>query len=187
MLRRLALALVLLPCVAAPVSAEPALWLPHVQQDWNYLTDDAERTTSRCIGTPETPLCAVETLLACFQRSDRALCAKVDETVEQYQQVFEQEQTKNHYLAYRVMAVQMVGDGAPPPHHADAQFGDILLTLDQREGVIGSATPTRSGTPSDFLLRKRDSGSWRVVNWGDLDEDTPAQTTENNHPILNSP
>jgi len=35
------------------------------------------QATSDCIGDPKTPLCAVETLIACFARQDRALCRRV--------------------------------------------------------------------------------------------------------------
>jgi hypothetical protein len=34
-------------------------------------------TTSVCLGTPTTPACAAETLLACLTRSDTALCRAV--------------------------------------------------------------------------------------------------------------
>lgn len=36
--------------------------------------------TSECIGRPDTPLCAVETLLACRVRREEALCELVDDT-----------------------------------------------------------------------------------------------------------
>jgi len=41
---------------------------------WRTLTDSEETTTSKCIGKPVTPICAVETLKACFKRSEIALC-----------------------------------------------------------------------------------------------------------------
>jgi len=42
--------------------------------DWDVVRQTDAASTSRCIGKPETPLCAVETLLACFVRSEKALC-----------------------------------------------------------------------------------------------------------------
>lgn len=41
---------------------------------WRILTDRDETTTSKCIGKPVTPICAVETLFACFNRKQIELC-----------------------------------------------------------------------------------------------------------------
>ncbi len=41
---------------------------------WRTLTDRDETTTSKCIGKPVTPICAVETARACFDRSRIDLC-----------------------------------------------------------------------------------------------------------------
>lgn len=35
-------------------------------------------TTSRCIGEVSTPVCVVETSLACYARDDKRLCARAD-------------------------------------------------------------------------------------------------------------
>jgi hypothetical protein len=44
---------------------------------WRYITQDAERTTSQCIGDPKTPLCAMETVWACYVRNKAEFCAIV--------------------------------------------------------------------------------------------------------------
>jgi hypothetical protein len=41
---------------------------------WRTLTFSEETTTSKCIGKPVTPICAVETFEACFKRSQIELC-----------------------------------------------------------------------------------------------------------------
>jgi len=41
------------------------------------LTDSEETTTSKCIGKPVTPICAVETFVACAEPSRKKLCAMV--------------------------------------------------------------------------------------------------------------
>src|SRR3990172_7533843 len=43
---------------------------------WRTLTFSDETTTSKCIGKPVTPICAVETFEACFKRSQIELCRK---------------------------------------------------------------------------------------------------------------
>ena len=43
---------------------------------WRTLTDSDETTTSKCIGKPVTPICAVETFFGCFNRKQIELCRK---------------------------------------------------------------------------------------------------------------
>lgn len=76
-----------LPCVflfaaglatAGPVSAEQPDAAPSPEK---VRFIDAEDATSACIGDASTPLCAVETLIACWARVEPALCSRVhDET-----------------------------------------------------------------------------------------------------------
>lgn len=50
--------------------------LPPITPKGQYfvMTKDKETTTSDCVGNPKTPMCAVETLLACFVRVVDYLC-----------------------------------------------------------------------------------------------------------------
>lgn len=57
--------------VAAEPSDLPPIDPPGV---WHTLTQDDATTDSKCIGNPVTPLCAVETIRACFTRRDDSLC-----------------------------------------------------------------------------------------------------------------
>jgi hypothetical protein len=41
---------------------------------WRWMTQDPETTTSRCVGETKTPLCTIETFLACRIRADLELC-----------------------------------------------------------------------------------------------------------------
>ncbi|MEG3620301.1 hypothetical protein V5T82_17690, partial [Magnetovibrio sp. PR-2] len=59
----------------------------HAQNEAKHLADvpppdelrfiSSDSSSSTCIGDPKTPLCAVETIMACFARMDKALCGKV--------------------------------------------------------------------------------------------------------------
>lgn len=50
--------------------------------EWRFISiDDA---TSKCIGDPKTPLCAVETVIACFARMDISLCQRVGQKGKTY-------------------------------------------------------------------------------------------------------
>ena len=58
-------------CAAAIIAV-----MPHASaQEIRSIT--RTEATSQCIGDPRTPLCAVETLLACFTRHDMSLCRRV--------------------------------------------------------------------------------------------------------------
>lgn len=140
--------------------------LPPLAQpgQWNYVTQDDAASSSHCIGDPRTPLCAVETLLACFQRGRAELCRMVDDGAEQYSQVFASPVEPGKYLAYRVMAAQRVREGEDVP--APAQPGDVLLTIDQREGTLGRYARADGSPASDFLLRRQSDGLWKVAAWG---------------------
>src|SRR5919204_386353 len=60
------------PAARAAVEEREALGRADPKGSWRELT--AERGTSACVGDPKTPICAVETVLACLQRGDWKLC-----------------------------------------------------------------------------------------------------------------
>lgn len=70
--------LVVLVCWASELNAQnianPLADVPPPDELRFISTDDA---TSKCIGNPITPLCAVETFFACSARQDIDLCRKV--------------------------------------------------------------------------------------------------------------
>ena len=45
---------------------------------WQVVGHGAADTTSRCIGDPKTPRCAMETLMACPIRGDYDLCRRAE-------------------------------------------------------------------------------------------------------------
>ena len=124
---------------------------------WRYITQDETISTSRCIGRPETPLCAVETLLACFQRDRIDLCRMVDDGTEQYSQIFAAPADPSKYLAYKVIG-------------AARQGGDVVITLDQREALMGRYANATGAPVQAFTLRKQSTGGWKIITWGDPGE-----------------
>lgn len=174
---RVLFALPLLLSVVSAASAQEAPELPPLAQpgQWSYVTQDDSSSSSHCIGKPGSPICAVETLLACFQRDRQDLCRMVDDGTDQYAQIFSAPADPSKYLAYRVLAAQVVDASTPRAGQTShAQDGDVLLTVDQREGQLGRYARA-TGTPAnDFLLRRQPDGSWKVVGWGDPGETLPA-------------
>jgi hypothetical protein len=59
---------------AAEGKKDPDLPTPDKPGRWRWTTQKPKTTTSRCVGETKTPLCTIETFLACRIRVDRELC-----------------------------------------------------------------------------------------------------------------
>lgn len=153
MTHRLILTLALFAAVPA-VAADETLPAADPPGLWRYITHEEDNTTSRCIGRPQTPLCAAETLLACFLRGRAELCRLVDDDSEQYRDAFVTPANPDSYLAYRVLAARRKANA-------------VVITVDQREGTLGQPAPP-TGTPAaTIVLKRKNDGSWTVIDWGD--------------------
>lgn len=148
--------------------APDTLSLPSPDQ-WNYITDSQELTTSRCIGVPKSPLCAMETLLACFQRNDFQLCRMVDDKADEYAEVFISPAPRERYLAYRLVQ-GVIFEGPAPEEDPVIQTGDVMLVVDQRDGALGASAPPTNAPDQRFILRQQKDKRWKVVNWGGPDD-----------------
>jgi len=165
--------LLLLSAAPFAAAAEDMPELPPLAQpgQWSYVTQDDHSSSSQCIGQPGTPLCAVETLLACFQRDRQDLCRMVDDGTDQYAQIFSAPSDPAKYLAYRVLGATKVDGETPRVGQAShAKDGDVLLTVDQREGQLGRYARATGAPAQDFLLRRQSDGSWKIIGWGDPGE-----------------
>lgn len=106
-----------------------------------------DQATSECIGRPDTPLCAVETLLACRARRDEALCELVDDT-------HGDNLNWPTNLSYLVAAIDAVDDEKLPPGHKYA------VTLE--EFYAGTDTRYDDADFTRYVLLHSGT-SWRVV------------------------
>lgn len=162
-------ALILLPILAGPpaLAAGDDPDLPAQSMAWHYITDEDSSTSSHCLGRPDSPLCATETLLACFQRNQFELCRMVDDGAEQYASAFASPAPADRYLAYRiVLSKRLAGGDMTEDESGKARAGDVLIVLDQRDGAIGRAAPSSGAPVQRFLLRRAEGGTWKVVTWG---------------------
>jgi hypothetical protein len=128
---------------------------------WRLLTQSDGSSTSRCLGAPRTALCAVETLLACFQRGRFDLCRLVDDKAGEYATVFATPVDTAKSLAYRIVEARRL---AVPPGET------VVITVQQQEFSGKLPATEMSGPPSVFLLRQRSDGSWEILNWGEPSE-----------------
>ncbi len=151
MRRIVAVLLALLP-MAAPITA--VAQLPAVDPAGQYrLIGPAERSDSRCIGRPDTPLCAVETLLACFARRDPALCRVVWPQAASLD--FAGASHIRYWWSYRVAAAEQ----AAPDEAVIAIAGrNCGLQMAEPDCATTPAPPTR------YRVQRRDN-AWQVVEW----------------------
>ncbi len=126
---------------------------------WRIIGANEQSTSSRCIGRAETPLCAVETLLACFEWSRPDLCRLVDADSDQYAGVFGDPADPTKYLAYRVVAEK------------STPADDAEIVIEQQEMKAGQNVGAASGTSSGFKLHRQSDGRWKVTGWGDANSD----------------
>lgn len=132
------------------------VYLLREHDDWPFLSIE-ESSSSReigprwassdCVGSAETPLCAVETFLACRVRNDDALCRDADDTVGR-------DARWATHVHYDVSAIDAVDDGSLPPGH---KYAVTLGEWDRYRGRgIGEEEFVR------YLVERSDQG-WRVV------------------------
>lgn len=135
---------------------------------WRKLTWDDATTTSKCIGKPVTPICAVETMLACYMQSRENLCHLAIFGQEDRQFIYS-EASPALYTAYRISAVKKVRAGNLVRLLDEvAQPGDVLVDLrDKACEVKSHRCENDIGPPTTHLLRKVGE-EWRIITW-----DTP--------------
>jgi hypothetical protein len=131
--------------------------LPAVDPVNQYrLIGPADRSDSRCIGQSETPLCAVETLLACFARRDADLCRAVWSGGEGVSGFLARLQGSRYWWSYRIAAAEQPA------------AGEAVIAVAGRICGLQSAEPdcfTTPAPPTQYRLRQVDGGRWQVVDW----------------------
>lgn len=152
------IALVLFVLVVAQSTNLPATaQLPTVDPAGQYrLIGPSARSDSRCIGRPETPLCAVETLLACFARRDTDLC-RIVWSVGPAGLGFEATQHWRYWWSYRVAAAEQV-----TPDEAVIAIAGRSCGLQLAEPDCGTTSPA---PPTRYRVRQVAGGQWQVQDW----------------------
>ncbi|HXP95265.1 MAG TPA: hypothetical protein VN809_01045 [Telmatospirillum sp.] len=148
---------------AAPLSvtaAESGLSDDRGPPPWRIIGKNEQTVSSRCIGRPETAVCAVETFLACFQWVRLDLCRMVDDEAEQYASVFKDPGDPAKYLAYRIVTERSV---------ASSPDRETEIVIEQQEMASGQVIGASAGTSSGFKLRRQSTGAWKVIGWDDLE------------------
>ncbi len=158
---------------AAAQSSDPDL--PPVDPPglWRQMTLDDATSDSKCVGRFDTPLCAVETVVACYTRGINELCSSARLDADTYRFT-----SGNHGFRtgerYRVVRAERLTDDTIldiPRETGPLQAGDI------RVDVIYGSCFTNNGVryctrpfsnPLIYTLRKTPTG-WRIIDWGGPD------------------
>ncbi len=167
---------------AFPALAQDAP-LPPLTPEGEYLvmTQDDSTSTSDCIGNPVTPLCAVETVIACFERGNDDLC-RIGQGLAQNPGIVPEMETYG-FLLYRVVRREVVTDRRfpwPPkrdlsdrPGELSVQAGDIRIdTVDKSCSEFMETPKTcRStwGNRRTYIVRQ-EGDRWSVIIWGDPED-----------------
>ena len=114
--------------------------------------------TSTCIGDPRTPVCAVETLLACIARSDRELCYRAG--VRDYFPGGAPEDYR-----YRILSVRILTEADMTPDLADAEwwkpeYADV--TIQEPDFQLDFCDP--GGCKASYNLKPSAIG-WEIMTW----------------------
>jgi hypothetical protein len=149
---RNSVAVLLVLALAGPASAQ----LPSVDPAGQYrLIGPAARSDSRCIGSPETPLCAVETLLACFARRDTDLCRVVWAGSEGAAGFLRTMTASRYWWSYRIASAEQ-----PAADEAVIAVAGRNCGLQMAEPDCG----TTPAPPTRYRL-KQVAGRWQVLDW----------------------
>ncbi len=158
---------------AAPVrAADPGLPAIDPPGQGRVMTHDDSTTTSKCVGNPITPLCAVETIIACFERKDGELC-RIGMNVEgkPYFMHAQPQPRPYRFQRYRILSSQHVDAiSLLPPwfikKHGQYQPGDVqIVVLEQAcQRNPERCDPVNSSDRFTYVVRRADS-RWFVINW----------------------
>jgi hypothetical protein len=136
------------------------------------MTHDDATSTSKCVGNPVTPLCAVETMIACFERKDGELC-RIGMNVERkpFFANNEPQPRPYHFRKYRVLSAKRCDAKNPPPQwftreHGQCRPDDVrVVVLEQtcwRDPE--RCDPVDSSDRFTYVVR-RAADYWFVINW----------------------
>ena len=143
---------------------DPGLPAPDSPGYWRYVTQKDETSTSKCIGDPKTPICAVDTVMACFTRWDDSICDKVKHFVG-YGPDTSSRATSGRFMRYRIISARRLRASDIPPHRKTGILawkpGDLQVTVHRKTCGIGGCGGL-SPTETTFTIR-RAGGIWTVV------------------------
>ncbi|MEO5372727.1 MAG: hypothetical protein H7840_00450 [Alphaproteobacteria bacterium] len=156
--------------LAADVSTKN---LPKIDKPghWRKMGHDDATTTSKCVGNPVTPLCAVETVRACFVRVEDLLCG-IAMGLDGPAGMVSRKKSVGITLRYRITGARILRDRDIPPNKRDGKWswkaGDVQIDMKATKCYDGRCQKEiRQATSTTYDVRKY-GNRWVVIEW-----DTP--------------
>lgn len=132
---------------------------------WRIVGQTDEGSTENCAGTPRTPLCAIDSMRACWLRGNINLCNAV--LIEPLDHEF----SGRRFISaqrYRVLEAVRLDKSFYPAETSDADFewkpGDIRIAI-RTSDCDGIFCSPDMGGHMFYYLRKTADGDWRVILW----------------------
>ena len=137
---------------------------------WRTLTFSDETTTSKCIGKPKTPICAVETFRACFKRSQIELCRKafLNGESEKFHLGYSSPESKSEYTIIKYQTIRHV-----PANLRDVTWikrGDVRVDITARSCRLTRDTCAGEPTQSFYYLTRHVGGRWLISGYSAYDQ-----------------
>jgi hypothetical protein len=137
---------------------------------WRQMTLDDATSTSKCVGKFDTPVCAVETVVACFARSRWDLCNDALDAPERFEP--SRYAPLPHYkgMRYRLVWTQRLTQAAIddiPRAATHERPGDLRIDVLKRSCYMYAGAEScrpATGDPNIFTLRKV-GDRWVVLDW----------------------
>ncbi|MFA6020956.1 MAG: hypothetical protein WC722_11900 [Rhodospirillales bacterium] len=170
MMASLALALTLALGVSGPAQADDAaqIDLPPIDgpDQWHLMTHDDATSTSQCIGDPKTPLCAIETVLACFLRAKVEFC-RVGSGDPKYPQRISTEiqpaESRRYWVAGAEFVTEKNKASFKKVRYLKPQIGDIAIQIHEAP-CYDQKCYKPVGPPAIYLVR-RNGDKWMAADW----------------------
>ena len=148
---------------AAAQPADPDLPPPDPPGVWRKITHDDSTSDSTCIGNPVTPLCALETYFACFQRSRNDFCDLVEAGVR-----FDAKRKlpATNYREYRILYARRPSRLDPVNRATEGPLkplaGDVIIAVFERNcysetlpGIPPCSIGVEDEPPNVYMMRKQ--------------------------------
>lgn len=138
---------------------------------WRTLTDRDETTTSKCIGKPVSPICAVETLEACFKRKQIELCrmASLNGESEKFEDLGPRfPDRKTEYTIIKYQTIRRV-----PANLRDVGWikrGDVDVHITLRSCPVARDTCTGERIESFAYMTRHVGDHWLVTDYTAYDQ-----------------
>ena len=135
-------------------------------------------SSSKCVGNPETPLCAIETMMACWQRGDHHLCRiglNLDHEPRYGGGAPHPDDVFLYWVAKRAVLTKKTLPWDPldvleRPGLTAPQVGDMRIDIaDVRctKKVSPETCDYKNKSTAAFILRQ-EGNRWTVLQWSDL-------------------